>query len=344
VTTFPAPLRDRLRPRFPLHFDGFERHRELSRVLDDHARVYAFADGDCRAWHAGFADRVFRAMDERRYLPVYRMADGEFSFALGPREEFLPWHRLGARGAARRVLRWLRGRRGSHASGSPGYRVDEVYSAAERRTLLGRYAADLAFIARHGVLAMALDESAFSADYAPRILDWLDRNGVALTPESYQHFYSVYVLIHGPEGERLLRGRSVLVVNHLPEPRRAALEAALRARGAARAQFLSISPDKAMLETLDLGGVRGPVDLVLVGAGVGAANVLRQLEPLSAPAIDAGFALDLLVQPEMRWDRPFCVPDGEFDAARIRFLPEALRQRLLDAGMGGPREGRRAGG
>jgi hypothetical protein len=325
-----------MQPRVILRFTGFERHHEASRVLGQRSRAYAFHDVECRAWHGQFAAEVFRAMETHRYLPVYRMADGEFAFALGPREDFLPWRRLGPRLAAKRVVRWMSGRRGQHASGSPGYRVNEVYSADERQRLLERYAADLAFIARRGFLALALDDSPFFADYAPSMLDWFDRYGVPLSADSYRHFYSVYVLLNGPDGDRLLRGRSVLVVNHLPEPRRAALDAALRARGVARAQYLSISADRAMLETLDLRGVEHPVDLVLVGAGVGAANVLPQLEPLSAPALDAGFALDLLVQPGMRWDRPFCVPDDEFDGGRVRFLGEAERRRLVAAGLGRP--------
>ncbi|HEX6037527.1 hypothetical protein [Longimicrobium sp.] len=327
TSTPPAPLRERLAPRVTQHFPGFERHRELSARLGDRTRVYAFRDEDCRDWYRRFAADVLRAVDEHRYLPVYRMADGEFSFALGPPEEFLPWRRLGPRRALKRVLATVTGRRGRHASGSPNYRVNETYSRDERQSLLRRYAADLAFIARHGYLALGLDDSPFFAPFHPFIENWLDGAGVHLHAGNYVHFYAVYALLNGPDGDRLLRGRRVLVVNHLPPERRAVLDAALRARGAADVRFLPISRDKAMLETLDPGAVDGPVDLALVGAGVGAANVLRQLEPLGAPCIDAGFALDLMAQPEMRWDRPYCVPDGEFDPERIRFLPaDALRR------------------
>lgn len=320
VSTSSAPLRDRLRPLGRLRFEGFARHHEISEVLG-HARVYAFDGTDCRAWYRRLADDVFRALDERRYLPVYRMADGEFAFALGPPDEFLPLSRLRPRQALKRAWKWVSRRRGSHSSGM-GYRAAEVYSAQERRALLRRYGADVAFVARHGWLALALDDSALFGPYQPYIADWLEGAGVELHPGNYQHFYAVYALMNGPDRERLLRGRSVLVVNHLPPGRREALEAALRAAGAGRVQFLGISRDKAMLETLDLGGVEDGVELALVGAGVGAANVLRQLRPLDAVCIDAGFALDILAQPEMRWHRPFCVPDGEFDLDRVGFLTE----------------------
>ena len=48
--------------------------------------------------------------------------------------------------------------------------------------------------------------------------------------------------------------------------------------------------------------------------------MLRQLEPLGVPALDVGFALDIMAQPELRWRRPFCVPDAEFDPERVEFL------------------------
>lgn len=335
VTTSLAPLRTRLRPWVALHYPGFDRMREISDLLFPRVRVFAFEQADCRAWYRRFADDVFRALDESRYLPVYRMGDGEFAFALGPADEFLPLHRLGPRRALKRAWKWATGRLGEHRSGASGYGW-EVYSPAERRALLERYAADLAFVAQRGYLALGLDDSELFAPYHPFIQDWLDGAGVHLHAGNYQHFYVVYALLNGPDRERLLQGRSVLVVNHLSDGRRDIVEAALRAAGAARVQFLGISRDKAMFETLDLGAVRRPVDLALVGAGVGAANVLRQLEPLAAVSLDAGFVLDILAQPEMRWNRPFCVPDAEFDVDRVRFLTEGQLRTLRARGMGRP--------
>jgi hypothetical protein len=325
-----APLRARLRPRVALHYPGFDRIRAISDVLADGVRAYAFDEADCRAWYRRFADDVLAAVEAHRFLPVYRMGDGEFSFALGAIEEVLPLHRLRPRQAARRVLNLLAGRRGGHRSGSPGYGW-EAYSPAERRALQPRYAAQLASIARDGYLALGLDESPLYSRYLPSVLDWLDAQGVHLHAGNYQHAYAVYALLHGPDRARLLRGRSIVVVNHGGADRRDAITAALRDAGAARVQWLGISRDKAMLERLDLSRVAEPVDLALVGAGVGAANVLPQLAPLSAPALDVGFVLDVLADPELRWARPFCVPDDAMELHRIRFLPPPALQRVLAA-------------
>ena len=328
-TSSTAPLRTRLSPRILPVYPGFGRHREISDLLGNRLRVHAFEAVDCPTWYRRFTDDVFRALDERRFFPVYRMADGEFSFALGSHEEFLPLRKAGPRLALKRAWKWVTGRHGQHMSGSPGYGW-EVYTPAERRTLMDRYGADLAFVAQHGYLALALDESPFFAHYLPYILDWFDRHGVYLHAGNYTHMYSVYVLLNGPDRERLLRGRSVLVVNAMDDARSAAIDAVLRRAGAARTQFIPISREKAMLERLDLRAVEGRVDLALVGAGVGAANVLRQLQPLDAVSLDAGFALDIMADPSYRWRRPFCVPDAEFDLERAGFLTEDERRRVRE--------------
>lgn len=334
VTTSPAPLRARLRPRVALHYPGFDRVREISDLLGSRVRVYAFDEGDCRAWYRRFADDVVAAADEHRYLPLYRMGDGEFSFALGSAEEMLPLHRLRPRQVARRAWKWATGRRGEHRSGSPGYGW-EVYTPAERRSLLDGYAADLAFIARHGYLALALDESPLYARFLPRLLDWFDAHGIHLHGGNYQHVYAVYALLHGPDRDRLLRGRRVLVVNHADAARRAAVTGRLLEAGAAEVRWIGIARSRAMLERIDPAAAGGGVDLALVGAGVGASRVVAQLADLRCPVLDVGFALDVLAEPELRWSRPFCVPDGEMELERVRFLsPDQLRR--VRAGAGAP--------
>jgi hypothetical protein len=312
-----------------LHYPGFDRVRAISDVLEHRVRVYAFEEADCRAWYRRFADEVVAAADAHRYLPLYRMGDGEFSFALGAAEEMLPLRRLRPRQLARRAWKWATGRRGEHRSGSPGYGF-EVYSPAERRALLDGYAADLAFIARHGYLALALDESPLYARFLPRLLDWFDDRGIHLDARNYQHVYAVYALLHGPDRGRLLRGRRILVVNHADAARREAVSRNLEAAGAAEVHWIGISRSRAMLERVDPAAAGGPVDLALVGAGVGAARVVAQLADLRCPVLDVGFALDVLADPELRWTRPFCVPDAEMDLARVRFLGPADLRRVLD--------------
>ena len=74
-----------------------------------------------------------------------------------------------------------------------------------------------------------------------------------------------------------------------------------------------------MFVQIDLSKIQRPVDLVLVGAGVGSVNILAQLATLNTACLDVGFALTTLENPDLRWNRPFCVPDDEFDLQKINF-------------------------
>jgi hypothetical protein len=219
---------------------------------------------------------------------------------------------------AMRTNEILHGARHAHRSGARLYGY-EFYTADERQKLRSQYIAQLRRIADEGILAIVLHETDLVRAYAPEILDWFDENQVTVHPGNYHHMYSVYVLFHGPDRERLLRDRRILVVTSLNDAKRSSIERGLRDAGAASAQFLGISGDKSLLDRLDLTKVRQPVDLVLVGAGVGSANCLDQLRPLGAVTIDAGFCLSTLGDPAVRFQRPYCVPDEEFDPARMQF-------------------------
>jgi hypothetical protein len=117
-----------------------------------------------------------------------------------------------------------------------------------------------------------------------------------------------------------MRGKSILVVTCLDEKKTKGIEAYLKGRGTTMVQFISVSGSKAMFDKIDLGGLQGKVDVVLIGAGVGAVSILEQVRPLEAIAIDCGFVLDVMAYPENKWNRQFCVSDMEFDPSRIRFF------------------------
>ena len=126
-------------------------------------------------------------------------------------------------------------------------------------------------------------------------------------------------MIFGPDSCRLFKGRSILIINFLPEQKQALLQKEMHAREVSNIQFISIRPDKALFQELDLSTVEGNIDVVLLGAGCGAAPMTEQLKSLKAVVIDAGFAIDALAKPQARWTRAFCIPDDEFVREKIEF-------------------------
>jgi hypothetical protein len=310
-----SPLNERLGLRVDLRFPHFEKHFEVS---DPKSRMYAFETVDAHGWYEEFTSRVFGALNEHRFLPIYRMCDGEFLFALkGSPEDKVPWHELPPRRLARRLLRRPAGRSG-HRSGSQEYGY-ESYSADQVQQVDATFVNSVRFVAEKGILALCFHDSPLALPFVTAMCDWFDANQIRLHRGNYYHFYSVYVLLHGPDRTRLLADKRVLVITGLTDEKRMGIETGLRAAGARSVQFLPISRSQSMLDRLDLTNIEKPVDVVLVGAGVGAANVLAQLEPLGTVCVDAGFALSTLADPDLRWNRPYCVPDDEFDSSKVRW-------------------------
>lgn len=312
------PLRDRLVPRVELTFPGFARHDDP----DWPVRAYAFDATPCHDWYRAFVDHVIGALGTGRHLPIYRISDGEFRFMVGPPTVRRPWWQWSPRMMAMRASEIMHGARRAHRSGAALYGY-EFYTAEERRALELNYASLLRRVADEGILAIVLHETAVVRAYAPEILDWFDVNRIAVHAGNYHHMYSVYVLFHGRDRERLLANRNILVVTSLTSAKQSSIERGLRDAGASRVQFLGISGDKALFDRLDLTRVQGAVDLVLVGAGVGSVNCLDQLRPLGAVAIDAGFCLSTLGNPDVRFQRPYCVPDEDFNPRRMEFTWKA---------------------
>jgi hypothetical protein len=175
--------------------------------------------------------------------------------------------------------------------------------------------AQLRAIAREGILSLGFTyrETQFYQCYFIPIVEWFKRNGIELNASNYYPCYFVYALLAGPLRSRLYANRNVLVVTSFDEDKRNSIERTLMAEGAAGVQFIRISIDRSFYDAVDLTPVHLPADLVLVGAGIGASNILTQLEPLNTLAIDAGYIIECLANPALKKQRTFCWPDEERD-------------------------------
>lgn len=308
-----TPLLSQLRHRVVHRLPHFERLYELGAPY-----ILSFRNIDCRDWHAQFANRIIAAVGTRQHLPVYRISHGEFIMAIGYQ---VP---VGASLRSRLIHHYVQlhrflGLQPAFYSGSNdnSYETFDRHEVARAREL---YVRCLRNIAREGILAIAFNENRGYIEFITKYLRWLDRREIALNADNYMPFYSIYALLLGPESERILRGRHVLVITSFTPEKQAHLERELQARGVKSVQCYAVSPTRAMFDVIDLERIRQPVDVVLIGAGVGAASVIEQIKALGAVAIDSGFAIDVIAYPERRWNRPFCVPDSEFDLRKIKFL------------------------
>lgn len=298
------PLLRRLAHRVPLDLPAFAREVPPGLVTQ-----YAFQSQTAKEWYESMRERLLTV---RGYLPVYRMSDGEFLFVCGRRAYppgFLVRYPLLTLKSWARAM--LPGPRTAFLSGSKAHGF-ENYTEEEWQKAREGYGPRVRAIAEKGILAINfVHHLYFPTQYVAPMCRWLDENQVPVSQANYVPFYLVYAFLLGQDVRQLMTSRRVLVVtSDVTGAKAPAIGRALGALGADSVAFASISPSKSMFDRIDLRRI-GQVDLVLIGAGVGAVNVLEQVEPLGALSIDAGAVLDCYWQPEkFVGRRAFTRPDA----------------------------------
>jgi hypothetical protein len=274
-------------------------------------KVLATRQRDCESWFEGFVERVERAIDTRTYLPICRMSDGEYQFAVGlqppSRREPLPvrlYEHL-------RVLNHRLRNGGAFQAGAMDLYDSGSYSSKEWQDSKQRYGQLLRQISEKGILAMhfSFRPRPFQENAFPALAKWMERNRIHLSDQNYVPFYFVYAAVSGPARRWLLQGRRVLVVTGATGEKKQKIIAGLNKQNPGSIDWCPISSNRSLFDELDVSAWVYIVDIAVVGAGVGSPNILAQLEPLSIPCIDIGFILEVWADEQNKWRRAFCVSD-----------------------------------
>lgn len=295
---------------------NFDRHQ--------HHTWEAWSPGqvDSTEWYEDFKSVVLEAVG-KRFLPVVRLADGEFSFLFGvisanPRWPL--WRRL-----RHNLIQFYRRRllQSNFAFSTRNTYSSANYTKQEWAQARAEYSENLKWISRKGYLAPQLaflgrpTMEQFQRDF----LSWAAEGNLSLNISNLCQFYYVYALFLSDERPEIIVGNRVLVVHGAVDERRRKIIRALNAQGAKSVGWLSISNDRSLFDTLDVGEYIGEYDLVVLGAGVGKPHVIKQLEPLRIPVLDIGYVFEVWIDSECRYKRPFCCSDALYDAGKLRKIP-----------------------
>lgn len=267
----------------------------------------AWTDMDC--WFRRFLKLLHEAVEDRRWLPVCRMSDGEFIALFGtppPSPRHAPGRRVSL--WARNSIGRLRRRGRLEAATLPGTSSGS-YSYRELRELRNRISADFAQIAVEGILAVHLSygPEPFVEHFFPRFKKWLRDKNLTLTLDNYIPFYFVYAALSGYPSE-IMGGRRVGIVHGATGEKRSRVEVALSSYGAESVLWHEISTSSSAFDLVSSSAF-DDCDLILVGAGIGKARVFAQLRGFGGPCIDAGFMFEVWADPALGAQRLYCLPD-----------------------------------
>ena len=307
---------------FPISMDffipGF-----LKKYVPGYNKTLALKDRDCENWYHEFINKCIDACG-MKYLPIYRMSDGEFLFLLGeqPQDIRLPLLkrirykisnlklRIALRGG---IGAWTNENKQNKKSKKERYHSGE-YSSDEWRKSRLEHPSIIKKISESGILALHLNyvTEPFAERYWPVLDNWIKKHKILINKNNYFPFYFVYAMLTGPRRGELLNDRRILVVHGEKGQKKQKIINSLLSEGASKVEWVSISLKRSMFDVINVKPYVGKVDLAFVGAGIGKAYILAQMEPLSVPCIDAGFIFEVWADPSSKWERDFCAPDEDY--------------------------------
>lgn len=258
-------------------------------------RAWSFFETDGLGWFEAFRADALSAVGQR-YLPIYRMADGEYRFLMGRR--FNPARRPVWKEVVAISAEQLRIRNPDHWKTSWG----EEYPPEETRRLRAELIGHIRHLSQHGYLACYLNDNAMRAftEYNTVLQRFLARHGIRFDAKTYVPFHFAPSLFISSSWQDFICGRRILVVTGLTSEKQRKIHETLGRMGAVRVEFLPISATSSMRDRLNLSAVNETPDLCLVAAGIGSANVLRQLQPLNRLAVDIGGLMNCFAEPASR--------------------------------------------
>lgn len=248
-----------------------------------HLRAWSFRDIQGPAWFEAFRQQALASIG-RRHLPIYRMADGEYRFLFGRR---INW-------ARKPLIRELMavGAEKTRLVNPDKWKTSwgEVYPPSQTRLLREQLVGQIRQVSASGFLACYINDNGLNAftEYNSVLLDYLGQRNIALTAANYIPFHFAPSLLIGTGWQDFVRGRRLLVATGLTDEKEAAIRATLMDYGASEVLTLPTSSNSALTDTIEPSDLSDNVDIALVAAGIGSANILCQLKPLNTLCIDIG--------------------------------------------------------
>jgi hypothetical protein len=321
-----------LKFEIPLVLNGYSKVRQGKEIYNSSYFSYlSFSDISAQDAYNSFRSEVLNCIG-KRYFPIYRMADGEFLFCLNYLNRKSHTGLLGILSAIIKNTKKLIFPHIMYGRKMPKSRIEilqnllnenyfyvahgESYSKKEYRAIEQAYIEYLETISQHGILAIHFIKSEKSPDvqFIKPMCDWFDSKNIAVNQYNYVPFYFIYVLLSGKDQNILFKDRNILIITSYNENKKKLVTDHISNAGAKSIQFYPISSNKALLDKINVEKIRGEIkpDIVLVGAGIGSANILDQLKTINTLCIDAGIVLEGYANPLVR-DRIFLMDDEELE-------------------------------
>ena len=282
--------------------------KDYSKYDNENRLVYLYEKEDCDYLLNNFYRKVIESIDHKVYLPIIRIADGEYQFLLG-KDEFnlrkpklmLLKNLLGE--LYRKIFKInFEARSRTYTSG--------VYESSDFINAKKEYAKCLKHISSNGVLAIytIIKPNFYTEQYLPKLWNFFKSNDIDINVNNYVPFYFIYIILTNRKYSKIYKGRKLHLITSFDDSRKKKIEDTLYSFGVKEISWTEISRDKSLYDSIDTDEIPNNVDIVFVGAGVGKVAIFNQLQTLSALVIDAGYVFETWENPCLNLERDYCIP------------------------------------
>jgi hypothetical protein len=189
----------------------------------------------------------------------------------------------------------------------------EKLTRREFYSIKARWTEAMREIGREGMIAPAFSDRVSYVEPIDGMFRFYQKNDIPFSESNFTPMFGVYAYLCGPDFEVLVKDKHVAAVTWFDDERESGLRTAFEQMGAASFTPVPVSPHNAALETVDPAKLEHEPDIVLFACGLGSVTLMHHFKDTNAICIDAGFALDVLANQELRGKRAWTLPDHLYD-------------------------------
>ncbi len=284
----------------PFYIDGFYNNEVTGYVL-------SLRERDCNQWFEEYT-ALFDDSKPKRYFPVCRLSDGEYTFLCGPQPPIKESLVTQIISIIRFYLKRSFSNGGIDAATSIGVSSGN-YEKYEIEVSKTSYLRNLREISRSGILALHLTyaKSPFQERFHFALSKVFAQNNINITEQNYYPFYFVYAYFLTDAFKSFIRNKKVLIIAGADNAKIEKVQNYFDGLEVCSLNFYKISINRSLYDTIDIASILPlDIDICFVAAGVGKPNIMVQLKPLACICIDVGFMFEVWANPNLAHNRPWC--------------------------------------
>ena len=247
--------------------------------------AFSFHKTNFKDWFNVFRDDCLKAMETKTFFPVYRMADGEYRFLMGRAYNFYK----------RPLIKELIAVTAEKLHIKNPYKWEtswgEKYSSHEMKSLRKKLILDIKNISKKGKLACYWNKNGLHAfeEYNHKLIPFFKKHNINFSSKNYVPFHFVCCMLVKYNWKKFFLKKNILVVTGCDKISKKAIIKSFNTFGVNSTDFIVISKTSSMKEVINVENFKKKkIDMCLVAAGIGSANIISQLEPLNTLTIDIG--------------------------------------------------------